>query len=361
MPSEDAMNGSRLVALVALILLACGCSSPPADPAADDFLDGKMDGDLVQTPFKLYEPTLRELIPVELVVHTKGAYEAGCQVKGLTIVATDEQPNLTLFSFTGTRFARYINAKWLPSGELQLEGIKEFKATVTTEYSNGYGDTSVNPDDRYSLEKLVLHDGMQALVDAGSWDDPRWEDELGLSIPNQTVQEMCMWGVPVRAQSTPAATATTTRFRLYEAGLKEEMPVVLVIETKGAYRAGAAVTGLSIIATDEQPNLTLFSFPGARFADTVSYQWLASGELQLEGIREFKAVVTAEYSNGFGDTSVNPDDSYSLEKLVIHDGMQALLDAGNWDDPRWEDGLGLTIPNQTVEETCMWGVPVRER
>lgn len=154
--------------------------------------------DAVTTSFRLYETSLQEFTPYVLRIHTAGPYARGAQVVGLELEATEEPPTppVTLFSFTGTRFATYVSYSWTADGELSIEGRQEFKASVTEEYPNPWGDTSINPDDEYSLEPVVLHEGMRQLLDAGEMDDPRWEDQL--AIPNQTVEEMCLWGTPVR-------------------------------------------------------------------------------------------------------------------------------------------------------------------
>jgi hypothetical protein len=138
------------------------------------------------------------------------------------------------------------------------------------------------------------------------------------------------------------AAADTVSYRLYEDSIDQFTPFVLSIEVEGSFKAGAKIKSVVLKEVLRSGTTKLFDLK-----DELNLKWNSDNTLVMTAKDTlFKAVVKTEISNGYGDTSINPDDEYSLyfDKEIV------LNEKGSMDDTRFE------IANQTVEESCLWGI-----
>jgi hypothetical protein len=144
-----------------------------------------------------------------------------------------------------------------------------------------------------------------------------------------------------------SANADVFRYQLYEDSLGEFTPFVLSIEMDGKFDPSSKVKkiGLSMI----RPNtklIPLFQW-NKNLNDVFKFKWVGK-KLSIKINRAdalFKAVVSDEISNPWGDTSINPDDQYAFgTKELILDENGSLGDEYFY------------IENMTSEESCLWGI-----
>lgn len=140
--------------------------------------------------------------------------------------------------------------------------------------------------------------------------------------------------------------AASFTYRLYEDSIREFTPHTVTIELSGAFKKGSAVKSLVIKEVLRNKTTVLFSLSGKALHNAIKFRWVGN-QLALSGTGDiFNAVVTEPVSNGWGDTDIAPGDDYS----VYTDGEILLTPAGTVGETRFE------IANQTVEESCMWGI-----
>lgn len=140
--------------------------------------------------------------------------------------------------------------------------------------------------------------------------------------------------------------AASFTYRLFEDSVDEFTPHTVTIELDGAFKKGSRVKSLVIKEVLRDKTTVLFDLRGRTLSDAIKFKWIGN-QLSLTGTGAiFKAAVTEPVSNGWGDTDIAPGDDYS----VYTDGAILLTPAGTIGETRFE------IPNQTVEETCMWGI-----
>lgn len=137
--------------------------------------------------------------------------------------------------------------------------------------------------------------------------------------------------------------AETLTFRLFEDSVDEFTPFTLSMEFDGEFKKGSVLK--SVVLKDGKT--VLFSFDAKTSKKIFDLSWKANGSLGIIANHvEFKSVVKKEVSNGWGDTSINPTDKYTIwldsELLINREGTL--------------NGVRFEIANQTVEETCLWGI-----
>lgn len=137
--------------------------------------------------------------------------------------------------------------------------------------------------------------------------------------------------------------AETVTYRLYEDSVKQFTPYTLSMEFSGDFKKGSELK--TVVLRDGKT--VLFNFDSRLVKKLFTVSWKADGSLGLlVSDIEFKAAVKKEVPNGWGDTSINPTDKYSLWL----DSELLLSKEGTLNNVQFE------ISNQTVEEACLWGI-----
>lgn len=148
--------------------------------------------------------------------------------------------------------------------------------------------------------------------------------------------------------SSFVAQAEILKFRLYEDSIEEFTPYVLTVETEGVFGPGAKLSKMSLDLIEPGLSMTLFQWNQRQLGQMFKATWNQKGSLVLKINKsiKFRAVAKTEILNPWGDTSINPKDSYS----VYIDNELILSRNGAENDVRFE------ITNSTVEESCLWGI-----
>lgn len=132
--------------------------------------------------YRLYEDSVERFTPYTVTIELSGDFKQGSKLKRVTV---SEGP-MALFDLKDRTIRRgAIKYRWDGDVLVLLEGTSNFEAAVRAPVINGWGDTDINPDDKYSF----YAEGELRLTPAGTIGETRFE------IPNQSAGEMCMWGI----------------------------------------------------------------------------------------------------------------------------------------------------------------------
>lgn len=142
--------------------------------------------------------------------------------------------------------------------------------------------------------------------------------------------------------------AETVRYALYEDSVGRYTPFVLTMELDGVFNSGSKVQRVTLTEESTKPSQVLFHWEGQQLNSVFQFKWVGKKKLQITAKDEqlFKSSVVKRYNNPWGDTSVNPQDDYSF----YVDGALILTEQGSLGNNRFE------ILNQSVEESCLWGL-----
>lgn len=142
--------------------------------------------------------------------------------------------------------------------------------------------------------------------------------------------------------------ADVFQYRLYENSLKQFTPFVLEIQMDGAFKPGSKIEKVQLLVKTVDRLAPLFVWENTILAESIKFLWNMEGNLEIFGLSEntFKSIVHSEVANPWGDTSINPNDDYS----VYTDLRIELSETETLND------MEFVIANETVEESCLWGV-----
>ncbi len=138
--------------------------------------------------YRLYEDSVEEFTPIVVSIEMNGAFKKGAVVKSVMIKEVYNGKTTLLFSFTGKSLQNSFDFSWNANNTLVVKskaGI--FKAKVKEEISYPWGDTIINPTDKYSFytETAII------LNEKGTLNEEEGRFEIG----NITMEEACMFGV----------------------------------------------------------------------------------------------------------------------------------------------------------------------
>lgn len=137
--------------------------------------------------YRLYEDSVDEFTPFILSIEMDGPFRKGAKVTSVTLTEELKGVSTPLFSWDQETAQEVFNFAWRDNGILSMsEGPGQtFKSVVTSEVSNPWGDTSINPEDDYSF----YTDGEMLLDRNGVTNSVQFE------IANQSAEESCLWGL----------------------------------------------------------------------------------------------------------------------------------------------------------------------
>lgn len=136
--------------------------------------------------YRFYEDSVREFTPHTLTIELSGDFTKNSVVKRVVIKEVLRTKTTILFDFRGKKLQDAMEFRWI-GNTLAVKGTGSlFKAAVKESVSNGWGDTDINSTDEYSIytDEEILLTPMGAK-------DP----DIRFEIVNDTVEELCMWGI----------------------------------------------------------------------------------------------------------------------------------------------------------------------
>ncbi len=147
-----------------------------------------------------------------------------------------------------------------------------------------------------------------------------------------------------------SAFADNFKFRLYEDSIKQFTPYVLSIDFSGKFETGSVPLNVTLTLEKSNQSVVLFKWDSKTIDKVFKFKWVGKNTLSINQVSDgliFKSLVKKEIPNGWGDTSINPNDEYTV---WIDDPGILLTPEGTLNN------VLFNISNQTVEETCLWGL-----
>ncbi|MEI2637764.1 MAG: hypothetical protein V9F03_02010 [Microthrixaceae bacterium] len=137
--------------------------------------------------YRFFEDSVNEYTPYVLNIDLTGDFNSSSKVKKVILTMLQKNgPEVILFKWD-QNLNSVFKFQWKSNNQLvikQSNSAVSFKPVVKSKISNPWGDTGINPEEKYSFSTSNL-----VLNLSGSLGDERVE------ISNDTQEEGCLWGV----------------------------------------------------------------------------------------------------------------------------------------------------------------------